>query len=182
VRIFFWLVALLIAISTVFFLIAENPPVGLHSRVTPVAAIGLLVVLPYLLLLGQPGLQCSRMIGRLSKQKDSRSGDFVQSWRLRGLLRYLQDGSAAEYVYTIIVFLVITIIIFYFMGSFWADYYIHSRVTMISEQMYVSIRMIEFYAINTLMFLGYFLYNIFCPYDYQSDLDSRLRIWKKQAS
>lgn len=183
-RLFFYAAFFLSIASFFFFITVEDHDYASSANDPAGFSIGVVVLLtaaPYLLLLGQPGTQCSRTISQLQKDRYSRFGNMTDFRRPKGLLRYIQDGVVAEFGYTLVMFIVITIVIAYWAEPIWFKTYLNQHVVIVSQELYVAIGMTVMYAVNTLMFLGYFLYNIFCPYDYQSELTSRLNLWNKHT-
>jgi hypothetical protein len=127
-----------------------------------------LIMLIYLFLLGQPGLQCSR-------SKDERP---APSWFAKGLLRHFQDGRIAELFYVVVLFFIICAL-----STFWAEaelatYYYRLKVT-VSEELYGLVCLGSLYVVNFIWFAWYFLCNFLCPYDYRSELNMRLQKWRK---
>jgi hypothetical protein len=167
--VFFALIILVTALASIFFQTVQtngfaNSEVHLFSSYILAWA-----WIPWLFLLGQPGLQCSRAKGMR----------YLPLQFARGPLRWFQDGRITEFVYTMMVFAVLTTIIASCGESQYVDCYYKIRVTGTSEGFYVSVGVTALHVINFLWFVWHILSNIFCPYDYKSELKMRLQEWRR---
>jgi hypothetical protein len=179
VRIILYVVVAVFFVAVTYFPTVENVAAGnWYARRSSLSLLALVAAVPYIFLLGQPGMQCSRMIGQPEMQH-SDMGRLAEFRRPRGLLRRFQDGQIAESVYTVLIFAAATAIIALWMEPYWIENYYSTKAST-SLTLYVFAGMGALYTVNTLMFAGYFLYNLLCPYDYQAELTTRLKQWKKQ--
>jgi hypothetical protein len=102
--------------------------------------------------------------------------------RPKGVLRYIKDGQAAVFAYTLAIFCAMTALIAFCSESVWLWHYDGFRLTYVGKELYIPVAMGLTYVFNALFFLGYFLRNLLCPYDYQAELKIRLKLWEKEEA
>lgn len=137
-------------------------------------------VIPYFVLIGFPFMYFTRMRDQ-PIVKYSRDKDYSVFRRPRGILRFLKDGQVFVLLYIVLIFLSVLVVTLYLMEPFWIENYSIRRAD-IDQGLYVAVAMGALYVINILMFLFYLFSCLFCPYDYASERESRLKIWRVQHS
>lgn len=149
------------------------------------SAILILTAIPYVIFFGTPGTVNTR-IGSYLKLPQYKYAPFTRFGTLsyfKGLLRYFSNNHIVILVALFTLFTLITIFITYVMGPYWQDYYrLYSSMLRVDETTHTLVTLAAHYTINVLAFLGYFLYVIFCPYDYQLELNRRKDFWKNQTT
>jgi hypothetical protein len=160
---FFVLITLSTVLASAFFMKNHDPfHSNFYSRLVPGSYL-IYVWFIWMIILGVPGFQYSRI-------KELRHSGY---WLSRGLLRHIQDGRIAEFIWSAAVFLGLYALVAFYGPAEWSHQYYNLRPDAVSESFYVWIGMLSLQTINALWFAWHIMGNILCPYDYKAELKFR---------